>query len=331
MMTAIKRTMLGATLLAVTSGLVLSPGATAPALAQDAAAATTVALPMQRTDGERFVIEASQVRERIEGDTVVQSARQESVVVATVGSVDADGYILDVDTQSFEMSGGEGLPSALADRLTAMQIQMPVKIQMTPEGAVEGLANRPEVVAFAQGAMSEVAQYFDTLEMPDEGRAMIDQMITQLSDPGYLEQSLLQSPRLYFFLSGAELELDATYYLDDAIVFPLFTQPLPSRIYFGIREVDDQARTVTYDWWQEPDQDVFRQQLEEFIRRLAEQAGGRAPGPNEIDFSSFTYSAEASLVYDLDSGLPVSMMFVKAIDIQGRQQVETIEAHTRFE
>jgi hypothetical protein len=156
-------------------------------------------------------------------------------------------------------------------------------------------------------------------------------MMAQLSDPAYLEQSLLQSPRLYFFMSGAELELGSDYYIDDVIVFPLFTQPLPSRIYFNVREVDTEARTVTYDWWQEPDQEMFRLLLEEFIRRFAEQAGAEPPGPDEIDFSGFTYSAQAELIYGLDSGLPLSMVFVKAIDIQGTQQVETIEARTRFE
>ena len=179
--------------------------------------------------------------------------------------------------------------------------------------------------------MMEVGRYLDSLDMPEEARPMIAQMLTQLSDRGYLEQSLLQSPRLYFFMSGAELELDATYYIDDSIVFPLFTAPLPSRIYFGVREVDDQARTVTYDWWQEPDQEVFREQLEAFILRLAEQAGAEPPAPGEVDFSGFTYTAEANLVYDLDTGLPLSMVFVKTIDIQGTQQIETVEAHTRFE
>ena len=222
-------------MIAAIAGATLSGVGVVPVAAQEDAAAPTLALPTQRTNGERFVIEASQVKEKINGETVVQSARQDSVVVATVESVSDDGYVLDVDMQSYEVSDGQGLPDPLVERLVDMQMQMPVKLQISAEGAVAGLANGPEVMAFNERALSEVTAHFETLDMPDDAKAMIGQMVTQLSDPAYLEQSLLQSPRLYFFMSGAELEFDSTYYIDDNIVFPLFTQPLPSRIFFVIR------------------------------------------------------------------------------------------------
>ncbi len=301
------------------------------AVAQESASGPTVMLPTERSVGEQFVIESTQIRERVNGGAVVSSSRQNSVMVATVESIGHDGYVLDLDTQAFDISGESRMPASLTDRLAAIQRELPVKLQMSPEGAVDGLANGPEVFAYADRAMSEVSAHFDSLDMPEEARDLISQIMTQLSDPAYLEQSLLQSPRLYFFMSGAAFEVGATYFLDDAIVFPLFTEPLPSRIFFGIREVDEDERTVTYDWWQEPDQDIFREQLEAMVRRFAEQAGAPPPRPNEINFSSFAYLAEATLIYDLDSGLPLSMRFVKSIDIQDSQQIEVVEAQTRWQ
>lgn len=318
-------------LIAFATASLLSTGDIAPASAQDEAGAPTVALPTQRRDGERFVIETSHVKERIDGETVMHSMRQNTVAVATVGSVAANGYVLDIDTRDYDMSGGDIFPAPFVERLAEMQKQMPVKLRMSPEGAVAGLANGPDVIAFAERAMAEVQAHLTSLDMPESAKPVVRQVVTQLSDPAYLEQSILQSPRLYFFMSGAELELDATYYIDDTIVFPLFTRPLPSRIYFGIRDVDMEAGTVTYDWWQEPDQEIFQQELVDFVLRLAAQAGREPPGPDEIDFSGFVYSAEANLTYDLKSGLPLSMVFVKTIEIQGKRNVETVEARTLFE
>lgn len=88
------------TLIIAVSVAVLSVFGAVSTVAQEDVTAPTVALPTQRSDGERFVIEESRVKERISGETVVQSTRQDSVALATVEAVSAEGYVLDIDTQS---------------------------------------------------------------------------------------------------------------------------------------------------------------------------------------------------------------------------------------
>jgi hypothetical protein len=293
--------------------------------------AGSVALPSNRVVGERFVIETTTTTQRISGSSVTQAWRHETVAVATAEEVTPAGYILDLNTRQYEIAGDHRLPTGLPGRLADMQKKMPVKLSMTAAGAVDGIANLPEVLSESHRAKLETAEFFDSLNMPAAASKAVDQILSELTDPDFVVQSILEAPRLYFSMAGTELEHGATYYIEDTIVFPLLVEPLPSRIYFGVREIDPEARTVTYDWWQEPDQAVFREQLGTFIRQFAEDAGTGIDDLADLDLSGFRYHAEATLVYGMDSGLPLSMDYVKEISVPERRTVETVQARTSIE
>lgn len=293
--------------------------------------AAKVVLPNDRVAGERFIIDTTTTKERISRSKETQAWRHETVTVATAEDVTATGYTLDLDTLEYEIAGDHRLPTGLSGRLEDVQKKMPVKLSMTAEGAVDGIANLPEVLSVNRRAMQETAAFFDSLDMSPSASAAIDQFLTDLYDPDHVEESLLETPRLYFSLAGTELEPGATYFVEDTVVFPLLAEPLPSRIYFGVREVDPEARTVTYDWWQEPDQAVFQAQLGAVIRQFAEAAGASADELQDIDLSGFRYYAEATLVYSMVNGLPLSMDYVKEIAVPERRTVETVQARTWLE
>lgn len=309
-------------------GLVIA----AASIAQDASGlAAKVVLPNDRIVGERFIIDTTTTKQRISRSNETQAWRHEAMTVATAEAVTASGYILDMDTLQYKIAGDHRLPTGLPGRLADMRKKTPVKLSMTADGAVDGIANLPEILSVTDRAMAETAAFFDSLEMPAPADAAVDQILSELADPTVIERSILEAPRLFFFMAGTELEHGATYYVEDTIVFPLLADPVPGRIYFGVRDTDPATRTVTYDWWQEPDQAVFRARLGAVIRQFAEAAGAAADELKDINLSGFSYHAEATLVYSMDNGLPLSMDYVKEIAVPERRTVETVQARSWLE
>jgi hypothetical protein len=327
-----RRDVIGQLAMIALGALILGAPVSTPAIAQDSSAeADTVVLPNMRKVGERFVIDTTTITQRLSGSKVTQVWRHETVTEATAEEVTAFGYILDLDTLRYEIARDHRLPTGLAGRLADLREETPVKLAMTAAGAVDGIANLPDVLSVNHQSMLETAQFFDSLNMPRAASNAVDEILLELSDPAFVEQSILEAPQLYFSMAGSEQEPGATYYIDDAIDFPLFADPVPSRIYFGVREIDLEAKTVSYDWWQEPDQAIFRAQLGLLFRQFAKDDPTATGGPSDIDLSAFSYHAEAVLVYSLENGLPLSMDFVKEIAVPDRRTIETVQARTRFE
>ena len=65
--------------------------------------------------------------------------------------------------------------------------------------------------------------------------------------------------------------------------------------------------------------------------QTAEDAGTGQHDLDDLDLSGFSYRAEATLVYSMDSGLPLSMDYVKEIAVPERRTVETVQARTSVE
>jgi hypothetical protein len=258
---------------------------------------------------------------------VTQVWRRETVATATAEAVSSAGYVLDLDTVDYQILGDHRLPTGLAGRLEELHKAIPVKLAMTAAGTVDSIANLPDVLSVSHKSMSETARFYNSLDMSPVASAALDEILSELADPAMVQRAILEMPKVYFSLAGRELEPEVTYYVDDAVVFPLFSEPLPSRNYFGVRSVNPDAGTVTLDWWQTPDQAAFHDRLGALMQAFM----GDDVTPIELDLTEFGYSAEAVLVYSTETGLPLSMEYVREILLPDRRTIETVQARTRFD
>ncbi len=288
-------------------------GTDQPSDMSETAGVETIELPTTRANGESYRMETIIVSEERRGQQTVRSEKHRSIGRATVRHVTPLGHTLVWDVEDYEMDGNALLPDTLVERLERMEEDTPIRIKMDRFGSVSSLANRQEVTAVIQRSLQEISGELRSQGMPEQVNALVQSMMGQMNDPEYLENAVLEHARLYYFLCGVELEVDAVYSLDDQLVSPFLGQPIPGKFYYGISEIDHDARTVTFEVWREPDHEVLRSQLKAFMSQAAQSLDGGQQVVDGIDFDDFEVAYEGTIVYSLENGLPLAMKYSEDI------------------
>ncbi|MCP5367567.1 MAG: hypothetical protein H6907_16635 [Hyphomicrobiales bacterium] len=325
-----KSTVRNASVFPVVLAALLGIGAAAPAAAQQV---EKVTLPTARTVGETYVLEIRSAKSRTRGGKNTASGSTWRLN-ARVDAVAADGgHVLRLETVDVDLAmppeseQAGGMVKVFNDAMRRL-MAVPIVLDMAPEGSVQGLRNKDQALAFAHDLVAATRKELLAGKTPVDAK-LLDRVLTPLTQPSMLENSLLEPFTLLYFLSGVDLEMGETYVLDDEVPFPLTGTPLRSRILFAAKKVDRAAGTATFDMRREIEPEDFHKAIKDFFTGFLRAAGKELPPDTELPFDQFVLETTATYVYSLETGLPVSLRFVKQVSAPGGSQVETKDIDVR--
>ena len=289
-----------------------------------AAQAQEITIPNTIAFGDRHELAVSAIKERVQNGQRVSSIAAHFTIDMAVTETDGDYLVVSWTYRAVEVDGLDGMgPMApVLEKVFRMVEGQRVEYYLNAEGAVAGLRNVAELLAFNQRAIDELLGVLSDETGSEELAGLIRKMTEPLMRPDLVEAESLEGPQLFHAFAGLTLEPGALYEYQDVLPSPAGVG-IPARAEFVIREHDAARGLAVMDWRQFPDPERAGDAVRQMVEMMLAPTGVALP--EGFDFSSVTIEDEAEYEIDLTTGLPRRLRHQRRTDILGQGQNKVTE------
>lgn len=278
-----------------------------------------VVLPSVWPEGTKYDLIIEKGRRDYEEETLVKQGWSTSHVAVEVARASAEGYLLRWTfirtTLPKQLEWLE--PVAFAARITEGMV---LELRADEFGCVVGLENVDEVRERVRQVIELMRSSLRASDLGErEAQAVFDSLAEQLLGQG-MEAMVINVARLFTLASGGAFVLGEEQAYEDALPCPLNGELIPSKAAFLLEKVDDETGSALVTWRQRMDQEKATQVIGQALADLARKAGRDiSEGLQEY---TLDVRDEARFVYDLATGIPISVSHSRDIQIGPKRRVD---------
>lgn len=282
----------------------------------------TIQLPTAWTVGTKYHVELTDTREDFEGDKPSQRSALRTPIDVEVLAKRDDGYTI---RWTFGRPEPVAAPieSALVARITTLVDGLKLDMLTDATGSITKLVD-PAVMDehFGRAAKSMLEEVAAQKSLSPDELATLRTRLAALKGPN-LQAMYLNTPRMFYMPAGANLTLGEKREYEDHLPNPFGGEPLPSKAFLRLTKLDATAREAVVDWRQSIDPAKAGPILEASIRAYAKRTGQELPAEASLSFDAIEDAA--TYVYDLDSGIPKSVVTSRTTLMAGKRRIDMHE------
>lgn len=283
--------------------------------------AKPVPLPHDWAVGTRYHLEHTRTREEFHAGTASATSSTITPIDVVVLARRADGYTVRWTFGKPNATTPRELPAPVADAVVGLVTGLAMDMFTDTTGSVTGLVDLAAMEDhFAKATQTAVAALRGSKSATEEQLAAIVSTTNRMKGSG-LEAAYLPAPRSFYMPSGAALVPGVRQSYEDRLPNPFGGDPLPSVAWLELREVQRAERRAVVEWRHTIDPVKAGPILEASIRAYAKRSGQELPTEASLSFDAIEDAA--TYVYDLDTGIPLSLVTTRTTSMAGVLQVET--------
>jgi len=280
-----------------------------------------VALPHDWNVGTRYHVEHTRTREELRDGAEPATTYTTTPIDVEVIAKRADGYTLRWTFGRPKASTPDDVPAAVSDAVVGLVDGLVMDMSTDATGSIAKLADVGAMEThFANATRAALASLRSSKAASDDQLAAIAATTSRMKGTA-LEAAYLPAPKSFYMTSGAALVLGVRRDYADRLPNPFGGEALPSVAWLELRKVDVAARRATIEWRHTIDPTKAGPVLEASIRAFAKRNGRELPPQAALSFDAIEDAA--TYVYDLDTGIPVSVVTTRATSMAGTRQIET--------
>ena len=210
----------------------------------------------------------------------------------------------------------------LLERLTGLVDDLSLRIGTDAMGTPMRLLNQEEVAAALEKAKAALLEWLKGSGLPGRMLDQVSRTIDGMWRPAYLSKSILKEPGIFLLPSGGSFVVGEKKAYQDRIANPFGSEPFHSRAFFLLESIEPEPGRAKMIWRQSFDREKSREVLEKTVADLMRRAG--PGGQADIDLSGLSIEDSAAYVYELKTGLPLTVEHQRAVKIGARSRTDRL-------
>lgn len=280
-----------------------------------------VPLPHDWRVGTRYHVEHTRTREAFRDGTEPVTSFTTTPVDVEVVARRSDGYTVRWTYGKPNAGTPAGVSAALSEAVVGLVNGLVTDMTTDATGSIVGLADPAAVERhFADASRRAIASLRASGGATDDQLNAIVATTSRMKGEA-LSAAYLPAPKAFYMPSGAALVPGVRRTYEDRLPNPFGGDPLPSIASLELRDVKPDTRRATIEWRHTIDPARAGPILEASIRAFAKKSGQELPAGAALSFDAIEDAA--TYVYDLDTGVPISVVTTRSTSMAGTRQIET--------
>jgi hypothetical protein len=283
-------------------------------------------LPVHWSAGDRWNLELT--RERIQNG--MSGGKSVTPVEMKVISKGENGYVIlwTYGRTAVEASGAgkevleRKANQELLERMAGLSDNLSLRIGTDAMGTPMRLLNKDEVAAVLEKAKVALLGWMNEQGLPQHTVEQVAKSIEAMSRSDLVENAILKDAGIFLLPSGGSFVVGEKKAYQDRIANPFGGEPFHTRAYFLLESIEPETGRATMTWSRALDREKSRDVLEKTVAELVRRAGPAHQA--DIDLSGLSLEESASYVYELTTGVPLTVEHRRAVTAGTRSRTDRL-------
>jgi len=287
------------------------------------AAADVVDLPSDWQVGEEIQLVMTRMQLQERGRLRQVFGRSRTVISLEVMDKFPAGYLMGWTIEAVELIDPPKEAALIAARVGDLVRGVRLEIETNPGGGVLSLRNLEEAQALIDAAEFNLLEELKANGLTQIQSDRIAAQLEKIFDASFVEQSFLRQPEQFMFPSGGRFAVRRPVAYDDFLANPFGGPPFPSTGTIELMGVDVGRSSALIEWRQTLNREKSRELLVDALWEFAAEFDTKRE--METMLAQISVSGDATYEYDLKTGWPRSVVFVRTMTIEDVRQVDRTE------
>jgi len=307
--------------------LLLAPGLATCATPQEPAvrvgSSTRVLLPHDWAAGTRYTLSYVKEREDYEGAQLVKRNVSTTPITVEYAARNERGFVVRWTFGRTAVATDDAAAASLASSIASINEGFALDLQLDAQGSVIGFTDEARALESFRAHHARVKHMLlEQLGQDPATREVLERALdvsAGLLDGPLFRSAMLRDPGLFHSWCGGEYELGQRTESDAELPSPLGGS-LPARRAVELVRLQSEPPEAVLEHTLTMDPATARRALTEALQQLARQNGDTPPKDAEVPH--FLINDCTTHVFDLASGSPKRVEFVRTIETEGARRIE---------
>ncbi|MHC4942993.1 MAG: hypothetical protein ACYTG7_08245 [Planctomycetota bacterium] len=279
-------------------------------------------LPSDWEKGETYRIERIKEREGFEDDEITFYGSGRSVIRAEVVDKGEEYYVFKWVVEKSEILEGTSAAEGI-DQVMNLIEGVEFEFRTDASGTPERLENPDQHSAYMKEIFDKALQtkkrHGATASLVEKVREALEPLL----QPESLEILLMREPQLFYMPSGGSFLLGVPREYETLLPNPYGGKPFPAKGHYLLKDINSEANFAILSWKQSLDEAEAQRIMDSTLKEMLERMDKPIPS-EEMLSQAMEINDSAQFIYDLETGLPSSIIHERTTVIQNIRRVDRL-------